>query len=792
MESAQIEFQGSIDGYSQNDILNTAKVNELYQNTDLKDVIFVDRALEGEGGAVEVGNNGVLNSTGFMAINDATSVSVKDGKTLALIGAKSDATRAVQDLTGGVAVTADGRGSKLVLGTLGLADGGEYAGSLTGVTVTNGSGMQVVNGTYTVAELEGRGNGSQIAVGEKGTLNGTNLTLLSGSGFENLGTTVLSGVMEGTGQSSVTNEGTLSVQGNSSLIGSFRNEGQATLADFAINGTFTNTEGATVDMNKLSVLGNLNNDGNLTAQDTSELNGTLLNTGTIKLYDTTVAEGRGVLNNTHTIDAKGTITMNGLLSSVDNADLEALIVSGEGAIAGNAGTMTATDRDAATEAKGLIEVSNGGRFYNSGTLTADAIVIGAGGYQINGGAMPTTLNTLSTMSFMSPRAPTQSLEQTPNLSIAEGGQKTNNGIGYYAQGTIAGTFTNAVGAQAYGGVSDVYVDGQGIEITETGVIQNGGTFTMGGAMTNAGTIQGDGTLVLQHAGISQNIFTNSGTINIGTLTADDITFNHTAGSVKAEAGWFTNSTVNVQGGSMAYSELGIGNTYNVGADTGTATLTIGRVTSDSVVNITEGGLFVAPEIALTESEKTIHLLGGTLSTTLDQIFDHVYHTALDIDADTPDDLVDVDGVTVATGVSDIKDSVSVGVQFGWGTVAFDDAVYSASMVSDVLTKLDANDEAVPGHEGVGIDGGLEVAFNGQASQTFNVDLANAVKAKPVDSEEPFGSAYAVFAGETLTNTSAAGAGNDTHKLYVGKAGSVADANILDNSIGFRNVTPWIS
>ena len=148
--------------------------------------------------------------------------------------------------------------------------------------------------------------------------------------------------------------------------------------------------------------------------------------------------------------------------------------------------------------------------------------------------------------------------------------------------------------------------------------------------------------------------------------------------------------------------MGTGNTYNVGTDTGLATLTIDRVTSDSVVNITQGGNFVAPEIALTEPEKTVHLLGGTLTTSLDQIFDDVYYTALDIDAQTPEDLVDIEGVEVATGVSDIIGSVADGIQFGWGTVAFDDAVYSASMAADVLAKLDANDDAVAMPDGSGI------------------------------------------------------------------------------------------
>ncbi|MFR1026584.1 MAG: hypothetical protein ACLSE8_09320 [Parasutterella sp.] len=59
-------------------------------------------------------------------------------------------------------------------------------------------------------------------------------------------------------------------------------------------------------------------------------------------------------------------------------------------------------------------------------------------------------------------------EQLKNLTVSEGGTKTNNGLAYYGTGSIAGEFINAAGAEAYSGVSDIFADGSGLGITNTG------------------------------------------------------------------------------------------------------------------------------------------------------------------------------------------------------------------------------------------------------------------------------------------------------------------------------------
>ena len=746
-DKTQIVFEGNISGVSQNDVLNTAKVNELADNHVLNDVIFVDRALEGEGQSVVIGNAGVKNSTGFTSVNNAKDVTITDGKNLVLIGSK-EANFSMSDAI----VTASGDASKLTLGTLGLADGADYQGSLNEVILRGGAGLDVVNGSYTIDDILARTNTTQISVQKPASLTSGAITLTSGSRLLNQGNLHITGSLNGTENAIVQNaeNATMRIDGITSLIGTLRNDGTLTARDeVSVNGTLTNNGEATIGFFK--VLGTVNNTGLINTSETSFVNGQLTNTGTIKLYNTTNIDKFSELTNVKDLTAEGTVTMNGQLGNLSNADFETLKVAGTGS-----------------------------EFTNHGTLVIDELTLTDGAYAINGGAMK---DKYAVFGLFRAR-PT---EQIRDLNVGQGTQKTNAGLGYYAQGTIDGIFTNTKDGETFFGTSDVHVDGQGIAIGTNGQVQNAGTITFGGSLVNAGSIAGDGKVIFKHEGASTNVFSNSGTINVGSLEANDITYEHTGGSIASANGWFENSQINVKGGEMSHASLGTGNTYTVGL-TGTqnqvATLTIDKVTSDSEVNIIEGGKFVAKEIALTEDKKTVHLSGGTLSTTLNQIFDDVFYKALDIDAENPDDQVDIEGVKVATGVSGVIDSIKKGIEFGWGTVAFDDASYSASMAADVLQKLDEVDTDPQGHEGQ-----LEVAFNGKAAQSFNVDLANSVVAKDPEGQKT----YATFANEELTNEVAAS--NGYKALYVGHEDTDSaitqplnkDFNKLHTSIGFKGV-----
>ena len=204
-----------------------------------------------------------------------------------------------------------------------------------------------------------------------------------------------------------------------------------------------------------------------------------------------------------------------------------------------------------------------------------------------------------------------------NLTVSEGGSKTNNGIAYYGTGSIAGEFINASGAEAFGGVSDIFVDGSGLGITNTGAIKNAGTFTFGGTLNNSGSITGDGLIVFKRAGLGNDTFTNAGQIKTGSLEADNIKYVQTAGSLSSASGWFSNSTVDLTGGTIEHAVLvpAIPTISRGLGSNDAATFTVGTLDSSSVVNINRGATLRTEHIAM-DGHKTTNLQGGRLSTTL--------------------------------------------------------------------------------------------------------------------------------------------------------------------------------
>lgn len=162
-----LEFQGTIAGVSHDDKLNTQKVNELYDSVaSLRDVTILSHNLEGEGKAVEIGENGVKHSGGFKGINEAASISVKDGKTLELVGEKGENTNFVMTA---VSTVIDGL-SKLVFGSKGLNE--TYSGKAAEVqlTETNAS-LLAAAGMYEVQKVSGSGS-VDVNEGAKLALNG--------------------------------------------------------------------------------------------------------------------------------------------------------------------------------------------------------------------------------------------------------------------------------------------------------------------------------------------------------------------------------------------------------------------------------------------------------------------------------------------------------------------------------------------------------------------------------------------------------------------------------------------
>ena len=150
----------------------------------------------------------------------------------------------------------------------------------------------------------------------------------------------------------------------------------------------------------------------------------------------------------------------------------------------------------------------------------------------------------------------------------------------------------------------------------------------------------------------------------------------------------------------------------------------------------------------------------------------------------PEDKVEVSSnPQIVTGIGNVIGSVAQGIAFQWGTVAFDDASYSAALAGDAVNKLVAIGDVPADRRGE-----LEVAFNGKAAERFNVDLANSIKATAAGTL-----AYATFANETLSNESAANPGATSLVVGVNDSAAVVVTDFryaerFNQSMGFMNVT----
>lgn len=758
-----LEFQGTIAGISQNDKLTVAKVNQLYDGEEgLRGVIYVDKKLEGENGSVVIGNSGVKNNTGFTGINEASSTTIQDGKELTLIGAKAGGTGTRFNLAEKV-ISAVGNGAKLILGTLGIKDSNLYQGQAVEVTLADGGELKVAAGDYQVVNHSSTGGTTTV---DKGAVfRSDNATFTDSAIFRNQGETTI-GTLAGWNKAEVLNDNKLTVTGTTQFGGRIINNANAKLVGTAdIDGTLQNSAGANLIANTVHVNGTLRNFGYMEALDNSTVFGTLENPGEIRLFNTAIGsrgEGYiGTIGNTYSLKATGKTQVSGLIANAKGAIAE---FTGEGS---------------------ELNILSGGVVSNNGTLIADSLIVGEGGYFINGDNAQQTFAASPKRMKATARAVARATEQLRNLSVVAGGTKTNNGLGYYGTGSIAGEFINAAGAQAFGGVSDIYVDGAGLGITNTGSIKNAGTFTFGGHLRNAGEISGDGTVILAPAGLGDDTFINTGSITVGTLQADAIHYSQYKGTIASQNGWFSNSTVDLAGGRMEHAVLGENNVYELGIGTGSndaATFTVGTLDSSSIVNINRGATLRTEHIAM-DGHKTTNLVGGRLSTTLDQVFSDLDYKTLNLDAVNPDDKVDVtSNPQIVTGVGAVIDSVAEGIAFKWGTVAFDDASYSTALVGDAVNKLVAIGDVPADHRGE-----LEVAFNGKAAEHFNVDLANSIQASNAE-----GTAYATFANETLFNESKDSPGATS--LVVGSSDRSAiivptdgTPNVLEQNMGFMNV-----
>lgn len=606
-----LEFQGTIAGVSHDDKLTVAKTNELYNNVEhLRDVIFVDRKLEGENGAIVVGDSGLRNNTGFTGINEATGTTIQDGKELTLIGGKSDGTGNRFTLAEKV-ITAVGTGAKLILGSLGIKDSSLYQGQASEVNLSNGGELRIAAGDYLVTNHTS--SGGTTTVDKNSTFRSDNGTFTDKAVLENNGETVL-GALNGWNSAEVRNNGKLTVSGNTQFGGRFINNANAKLVGTAdIDGTLQNSQGAQLIANTVNINGTLRNFGYMEALDNSTVFGTLENQGKLSVTDE-LTVGGDITNSGEVDIAKLTVQaatpvqdatagsfINNALAKVDSLLTEA------GSIVTNAAdaVLTIAGLNGATELKGTLT--------NNGTVKVDGTqnVTVAGGELNNNGTMDNT-NALNVTAGTVNNKGTLALK---GLNVT-GGQVTNS-----AEAQFKDTGTTKI---EMADASDVGIANEGhLELTNLmllkGMIQGGSVGSKGVTLAEVrqdASIEAEKVQLkeLNNAGtVKATDFAAAKTENTGTVEAghlvlaeNDRFLNQATGSVKADqlvlnGGEFVNAGGNTS--DIALTQLATGGQFTSDGDS-----TLQKVVSnEGTINLNKGNLNIAE---LDAKNSVYNQLGG--------------------------------------------------------------------------------------------------------------------------------------------------------------------------------------
>lgn len=250
------------------------------------DSVVTSEALTHTGKAFTLGNTGdMTQDTGFMGIKGSTGITIRDGKTLTLMGSQASMAMAVGADTRDASYVITGAPMTLENGTLKLGHKALSAteGTLAAVTYDSQSSVNVDNGIFTFESLKGDGS----------------LNLSAGT------RALVTGDLE-TG--SLTNAGTLTVNGKTTL----KVPGMTTLdARASQDGIFINDKGATlsfnggVDVTDFAVLGNRD--------------GGTINAGHVRVDPMGVIENlKGGTLNYASLEDYGIIRQNGALNVTGN------------------------------------------------------------------------------------------------------------------------------------------------------------------------------------------------------------------------------------------------------------------------------------------------------------------------------------------------------------------------------------------------------------------------------------------------------------------------------------------
>ena len=383
-----------------------------------------------------------------------------------------------------------------------------------------------------------------------------------------------------------------------------------------LGGTSTNYEGATMKLGSLTLAG-------------------------MTQWSDNGAEAAGGLRNHGVLTVTGDMTVGGVFENLAQASVGTLNLNGEGKII-NSGTLTAS---------GTVTVDKNATIEGTGTLEADQVNV----------SPDDSLDVVATLIQ-------DQLKVTGVSGILNNGIIRVNNLETTKVSNINGQLE--VGSATVTGVLENHSDVTISEkadinqlIQHSGVIQGEGANLSADAVTvndgtiNVGTLDVSGNMTVDGGSVTADVWKlgevtaiSGGTFNVKNIQSQgsEIVFTGNDWSFAEGSDWFDGATINFNDGvDYTMKEIGEGNSLYVQAG---GTLRIDELNNDSQVFVGQGGTLVAGTV----NDSTVSMLGGTLQTSLDQLF--TFETEggdQPVDAEgNPYDEILFGGNTVITGVRD--------------------------------------------------------------------------------------------------------------------------------------------
>ena len=598
--------------------------------------------------------NRITQSMGFKGIQGVSGgVEVADGKHLVLVGEDSmvDGAADFAMLDGDLIVhgNANGIGDSMVtLGSYGTFN--KTTGTLKDIYVAinpaavekpSSSGvLRVRHGDFKAGTLY---NGYKVFIGgngEEGMREDSDVSLTLAK-FVGNGTSVLN------------NYGTFTVgeltTGNNNLGAVINNYKTMSIETGNFNGYINNRAGELTGQSLTLTAGaNYAEDGEgLELGNTStNYEGATMTLGSLTLAGMTQwsdngSERAGGLRNHGVLTVTGDMDVGGVFENLAQTSVGTLNLNGEGKVI-NSGTLTAS---------GTVTINKNASFEGTGTLEADQVNVSS----------DDSLNVVATLIQ-------DQLKVTGVSGILNNGTirvnnlestkvSNNNGQLEVGSATVTGVLEN---------YSDVTISEKADInqlIQHSGAIQGEGAHLSADAVTvtdgtiNVGTLNVSGNMIVSGGSVEADAWKlgkvteiSGGTINIKDIQSQgsEIAFTGNDWSFAEGSDWFDGATINFNDGvDYTMKEMGDGNSLYVQAG---GTLRIDELNNDSQVFVGQGGTLVAGTV----NDSTVSMLGGTLQTSLDQLF--TFETEggdQPVDAEgNPYDEILFGGNTVITGVRD--------------------------------------------------------------------------------------------------------------------------------------------